>query len=82
MTDKNSKSKSGSLGQYILGKTLGEGTFGKVKIATHIKTGEKVNKKININKQNIQISKKDNWKLLKLGSNKNIRKSKNIGRIR
>jgi len=60
MTDKNSKSKSGSLGQYILGKTLGEGTFGKVKIATHIKTGEKVNKKININKQNIQISKKDN----------------------
>lgn len=41
MTDKRS-SKSGTLGQFILGKTLGEGTFGKVKIATHITTGEKV----------------------------------------
>lgn len=26
----------------VLGKTLGEGTFGKVKLATHILTGEKV----------------------------------------
>jgi 5'-AMP-activated protein kinase catalytic alpha subunit len=43
MEDKIFSCKSGSLGQYILGKTLGEGTFGKVKIATHIKTGEKVN---------------------------------------
>jgi len=29
-----------------LGKTLGEGTFGKVKLATHILTGEKVAIKI------------------------------------
>ena len=35
-------SKAGNLGQFILGKTIGEGTFGKVKIATHITTGEKV----------------------------------------
>lgn len=43
MTDNSSKQK-GALGQFILGKTLGEGTFGKVKIATHITTGEKVPK--------------------------------------
>jgi len=45
MNDQNSSnnSKRGNLGQFILGKTLGEGTFGKVKIATHITTGEKAN---------------------------------------
>lgn len=32
--------------QYLLGRTLGEGTFGKVKIGTHIVTGEKVAIKI------------------------------------
>lgn len=30
------------VGQYMLGKTIGEGTFGKVKLAVHIPTGEKV----------------------------------------
>ena len=30
------------MGQYMLGKTIGEGTFGKVKLAIHIPTGEKV----------------------------------------
>ena len=30
------------LGIYKLGKTIGEGTFGKVKLATHKITGEKV----------------------------------------
>ena len=34
------------IGQYILGKSIGEGTFGKVKIGTHITTGEKVAVKI------------------------------------
>jgi serine/threonine protein kinase len=37
------KSKSNTIGHYILGKSLGEGTFGKVKLGTHILTGEKVN---------------------------------------
>ena len=34
------------VGNYILGKTIGEGTFGKVKIAVHIPTGEKVAVKV------------------------------------
>ena len=34
------------IGQYILGKSIGEGTFGKVKIGTHITTKEKVAVKI------------------------------------
>ncbi len=36
------KANSNAVGHYILGKTLGEGTFGKVKLGTHILTGEKV----------------------------------------
>jgi 5'-AMP-activated protein kinase catalytic alpha subunit len=43
MNDTNAPKKIGNLGQFILGKTIGEGTFGRVKIATHINTGEKVN---------------------------------------
>ena len=31
-----------NIGHYVLGKTLGEGTFGKVKEGLHIFTGEKV----------------------------------------
>ena len=30
------------VGQYILGKSIGEGTFGKVKLGRHIPTNEKV----------------------------------------
>ena len=41
-----SASNKKSIGQYILGKTLGEGTFGKVRIATHVLTGEKVAVKV------------------------------------
>ncbi|CAD8163893.1 unnamed protein product [Paramecium octaurelia] len=35
-----------TLGNYTLGNTIGEGTFGKVKIGTHLQTGEKVAVKI------------------------------------
>lgn len=37
------------LGIYKLGKTIGEGTFGKVKLGTHKITGEKVTHNILIN---------------------------------
>ncbi|KAJ3020134.1 hypothetical protein HKX48_001240 [Thoreauomyces humboldtii] len=36
----------GSIGNYVFGKTLGEGTFGKVKLARHILTGQEVAVKI------------------------------------
>merc|ERR1719313_1249920 len=35
-----------SIGHYILGKTIGEGTFGVVRLGTHILTGEKVAVKV------------------------------------
>ena len=37
-----SHKSSNAVGHYILGKALGEGTFGKVKLGTHILSGEKV----------------------------------------
>ena len=38
--------KTKNIGQFILGEKLGEGTFGVVRLATHILTGEKVAVKI------------------------------------
>lgn len=38
------------VGNYLLGKTLGEGSFAKVKQALHTSTGEKVKVYINKNK--------------------------------
>ena len=35
-----------TIGSYVLGRNLGEGTFGKVKLAIHSLTGEKVAVKI------------------------------------
>lgn len=43
---KSSIPKVKNLGQFILGEKLGEGTFGVVRLATHILTGEKVAVKI------------------------------------
>ena len=34
--------KERTIGQYRVGKTIGEGTFGKVKLGTHLLTNEKV----------------------------------------
>ena len=38
--------RSKNIGHYVIGKTIGEGTFGKVKLGTHLLTGEKVAIKI------------------------------------
>lgn len=38
--------RSKSIGHYVLMKTIGEGTFGKVKLGTHILTGERVAVKV------------------------------------
>ena len=43
---KNSLNLEETIGNFILGKSLGKGTFGKVKIGTHKITGEKVAIKI------------------------------------
>lgn len=48
-----SRSPQVKIGHYILGDTLGTGTFGKVKIATHQLTGHKVAIKI-LNRQKIK----------------------------
>ncbi|XP_055885586.1 5'-AMP-activated protein kinase catalytic subunit alpha-2-like isoform X2 [Biomphalaria glabrata] len=54
MADKSgSSSAQVKIGHYILGETLGVGTFGKVKIATHQLTGHKVAVKI-LNRQKIK----------------------------
>lgn len=47
MADPSGKSsRAKSIGHYILMKTIGEGTFGKVKLGTHILTGERVAVKV------------------------------------
>ncbi|GIQ85244.1 hypothetical protein KIPB_006882 [Kipferlia bialata] len=50
-----SDKKSGRVkrvGNYVIGKTIGEGTFGRVRLGTHILTNEKVALKI-LEKQRI-----------------------------
>ena len=44
--DISNQKKIKKIGEYILGKTIGEGTFGKVKLGTHTLTEEKVAVKI------------------------------------
>jgi serine/threonine protein kinase len=39
---KKKHEKTKSIGHYIIGREIGQGTFGKVKLGTHILTGEKV----------------------------------------
>ena len=52
-SDSNSACNQVKIGPYILGETLGIGTFGKVKIAFHQQTGHKVAIKI-LNRQRIK----------------------------
>ena len=42
-TSKENNKEEDILEDYIIGETLGSGTFGKVKLAKHKITGEKVN---------------------------------------
>ena len=42
----DSPNRKPSIGHYIIGNNIGEGTFGKVKLGTHILTDEKVAVKI------------------------------------
>ena len=51
--EKDKKHKAKAIGHYILGKSIGEGTFGKVKQGVHTLTGEKVAVKI-LEKDKIQ----------------------------
>ena len=44
--DKSKKGGNQLISHYIIGKSIGEGTFGKVKLGKHILTGEKVAIKI------------------------------------
>ena len=46
------------IGSYVLGETLGKGSFGKVKLATHETTGHRVAVKI-LNRQKIKSSQMD-----------------------
>ena len=39
-------SQGRSIGNYLLSKTIGEGTFGKVKLGVHLLTGERVAVKV------------------------------------
>lgn len=50
------KDKEKKIGYYLLGKTIGEGTFGKVKLATHTLTGEKVAIKILVKEKIIDVA--------------------------
>ena len=43
---KKPPNKSRCIGHYMIGKNIGEGTFGKVKAGTHNVTGEKVSVQI------------------------------------
>lgn len=42
----NQQNNDKKIGPYLIGNTIGEGTFGKVKLAIHRPTGEKVAIKI------------------------------------
>ena len=59
--DKN-KARGKTIGAYMVGKSIGEGTFGKVKMGTHIATGEKVAIKILEKSRIIEVS--DEWLLV------------------
>ena len=50
------KSSSLQVGQYLVGKVIGQGTFGKVKLGVHVSTGEKVAIKILEKKKIVEVA--------------------------
>eukprot|EP00659_Diplonema_papillatum_P018978 gene18978-29229_t len=56
--EKKAQAQAFKIGSYVLGETLGKGSFGKVKLATHEVTGHKVAVKI-LNRQKIKSSHMD-----------------------
>ena len=55
MQDKQGNNQR-TIGEYIIQKSIGEGTFGKVKLGIHISTGEKVAIKILEKKRIVDVS--------------------------
>ena len=78
----SSKSKSRRVGKYEIGQSLGEGTFGKVKQATNVKTGEVVAIKIldkeKIQKQNMGAQVKKEISIMKLVRHRTVVKLKEV----
>ena len=56
MQEKSLNNKPRSIGDYLLQKSIGEGTFGKVKLGIHQLTGEKVAIKILEKKRIIDVA--------------------------
>ncbi|EPY53881.1 CAMK/CAMKL/KIN1 protein kinase Kin1 [Schizosaccharomyces cryophilus OY26] len=65
------------IGNYVLGKTIGAGSMGKVKVAHHIKTGEQVAIKIvtrqNPDSQKLKIPSQETLKAAQSEKNREIR---------
>nr|KAJ3419811.1 MAP/microtubule affinity-regulating kinase 3 [Polyrhizophydium stewartii] len=75
VTERANKPKAASIGYYDLEKNIGEGNFAKVKLATHILTGQKVAVKIiDKNKLDKTTAKKlfREVRIMKLLNHKNI----------
>lgn len=56
MNEGEANIKEKKIGYYLLGKTIGEGTFGKVKLGTHTLTGERVAIKILVKEKIIDVA--------------------------
>lgn len=56
MTESISRTKTRTIGDYILQKSIGEGTFGKVKLGEHKLTREKVAVKILEKKRIVDVA--------------------------